>query len=94
MTTISVTRKAEKATAILKAIRQIDEGAELRPVVHGRWVRKPITFLGEFMREDVVCSACGDEALETTAGGGGIEFTKYCPNCGAKMDLEAADGQN
>ena len=88
MTTISVTRKYEKAIVILEAIRWIDEGAELRPVVHGRWVRKPITLRGEFMRVDVVCSACGDGDLETR----GYGFTKYCPCCGAKMDLEEGQG--
>lgn len=33
MTEIKVIREDEKATAILKAIRQIDNGAELEPVV-------------------------------------------------------------
>ena len=31
-----------------------------------------------------ICSACGEEALDDDCYG---EFlTKYCPNCGAKMD--------
>lgn len=33
MTEIKVIREDEKATAILKAIQQIDDGAELEPVV-------------------------------------------------------------
>ena len=33
MTTINITRSDEKATAILRAIRQIDGGAELTPIV-------------------------------------------------------------
>lgn len=33
MTTIGVTREDEIATAILKAVRQIDDGEELEPVV-------------------------------------------------------------
>ena len=43
------------------------------PVVHGRWK-------GAGMG-DYYCSLC----QETFSGGD--EF-KYCPNCGAKMDLE------
>ncbi len=33
MTTINITRSDEKATAILRAIRMIDEGTELTPIV-------------------------------------------------------------
>ena len=33
MTKIEIVREDEKATAILKAIRQIDDGAELEPVI-------------------------------------------------------------
>jgi hypothetical protein len=33
MTTISITRDDEKATAIIKAIGQIDDGLELAPIV-------------------------------------------------------------
>lgn len=36
MTTIQITREDEKATVILKAIRLIDEGGELEPVVRCR----------------------------------------------------------
>lgn len=34
------------------------------------------------------CSMCGEEALtEWNDTGGEYAFTKFCPNCGAKMDI-------
>lgn len=42
------------------------------PVVHGRWD------IDEF---GVFCTECKEYAIEN-------ERTDYCPNCGAKMDLE------
>ncbi len=34
------------------------------------------------------CSVCGEEALtEWNDTGGEYAFTKFCPNCGAKMDI-------
>lgn len=55
--------------------------ADVAPVVHGRWVscfedwRKQI--------EGDKCSECGFEHYGTN-----IRNYNYCPNCGAKMDLE------
>ena len=51
---------------------------ELTPVVHGRWI------YGEDI--DVQCSVCGCDAL--TEGDYRQTKSNYCPNCGAKMDLE------
>lgn len=52
--------------------------ADVAPVVHGWW------------NADETCSLCGEKSTE------GLDATKwdywfpnYCPNCGAKMDLEA-----
>lgn len=47
------------------------------PVVHGDWI-------GYFPH----CSVCGEEALSKDNGTlhGAYFLTKYCPNCGAKMD--------
>lgn len=43
---------------------------------HGRW-------------DNGFCSVCGAEALtEWNDTGGEYAFTKFCPNCGAKMDGE------
>lgn len=50
--------------------------ADVAPVVHGRWNSMD----GYKMR--VVCSVCGWDVPEYG------KFYSYCPNCGAKMDLE------
>lgn len=52
--------------------------ADVAPVVHGRWL------CGEDM--DIQCSVCGADAL--TQGDYRQITSKYCPKCGAKMDLE------
>lgn len=51
--------------------------ADVAPVRHGRWVNKKGGFF-----EFAACSLCGEVA--PTAG----IAPNYCPNCGAKMDLE------
>lgn len=75
MTEIKIVREDEKATAILKAIRQIDDGKELGPVRHGRWVKRPNT------KGQVYCSECGtlEEVTDNNFK------SKHCPNCGAQM---------
>ena len=48
----------------------------------GKWIDKP----GPYYRMQAWCSCCGQHS-----GIGGIESNRhkpYCPNCGAKMDLE------
>ena len=57
-------------------IRYMD-AADVAPVRHGRWVQTKAPFMNEC--ED--CSACG---YRTVWG----HRYNYCPNCGAKMDLE------
>lgn len=52
--------------------------ADVAPVVHGRWV------YGEDV--DIQCSVCGADAF--TGGDYRQVKSRYCPNCGAKMDLE------
>ena len=47
---------------------------EAEPVRHGRWIEK----IGR-----AKCSVCADECWADSA----MEYS-YCPNCGAKMDLE------
>ena len=57
--------------------------ATIDPVKHGRWIMR-----GGYFR----CSACDAKSLLRNAGGtGGFrEYdqvkSKYCPNCGARMD--------
>ena len=45
------------------------------PVVHGRWIEKPIKGRHDFKYE---CSVC--------QGGADLK-TRYCPHCAARMDL-------
>ena len=47
--------------------------ADVAPVRHGRWVLDEKRYV-------VYCSECEIDAVE--------DGTEYCPNCGAKMDLE------
>ena len=53
------------------------DAADVAPVVHGRWEQTKYPIMSEC--ED--CSVCG---YRTVYGHG----FKFCPNCGAKMDLE------
>lgn len=52
---------------------------ELAPVVHGRWVT---VSYNNGRVESQRCSVCGAEFFE------GFVLFAYCPDCGAKMDLE------
>lgn len=53
---------------------------DAEPVRHGRWIPQDNTFTR------YMCSECEGK------NHGGHE--KYCPSCGAKMDLEVQDGEN
>lgn len=59
------------------------------PVVHGRWSEKRwITDddWGVINHRAIVCSACKGEIADG-------EQTRYCPNCGARMDGERRDSE-
>ena len=58
----------------LRAIRELP-AADVAEVVHGKWGDNGIA--GSML---VKCSVCGFDC-------GAYSFS-YCPNCGAKMDLE------
>ena len=62
---------------------EIITAADVAPVVHGRWVHDPNY---ESWAERYICSICDRNAL--TDGDYRHELSNYCPNCGAKMDLE------
>ena len=49
---------------------------DIKPVVHGRWIKRPSN------SNQVYCSECA-MILDGIAAG-----FYFCPNCGAKMDLE------
>ena len=52
--------------------------ADVAPVRHGEWV-----VCGDGDNVPWMCSHCG----KTTAHKYKVMYGKYCPNCGAKMDL-------
>lgn len=58
---------------------------ELVPVVRGRWIKK---------ETNSFCSECGTNVVSWSGDYEGyerersIDLMHYCPNCGAKMDLE------
>lgn len=60
--------------------------ADVTPVVHGRWIEREDPMLDTYY----TCSACGEDFyIEQTGDPVKDLFTyTYCPNCGAKMDLE------
>ena len=53
---------------------------EAKPVVHGRWIGKPICG-----NDNCRCSECGSWH-HIHANLRGEVMQKYCPNCGAKLD--------
>lgn len=65
----------------------IERIGKLEPVRHGHWETKEYTTEDSFddwivIHRKEVCSECGE---------GQGERSKFCPNCGAKMDLEEED---
>ena len=58
--------------------------ADVVPVVHGRWIGAPLCG-----NDNCKCSECGSRH-DIHANLRGKITQKYCPNCGAKMDLEDA----
>ena len=63
-----------------KVLREVSDApaADVAPVVHGRWVEKEKYTFG-IMYD---CSLCENRILDNG------HTWNYCPNCGAKMDLE------
>lgn len=61
------------------------QAADVAPVRHGRWEDKPNPQWGAY---DIrYCSACGWSIHKTKLRKSDLNW-EYCPNCGAKMDLE------
>lgn len=54
--------------------------ADVQPVRHGRW--------GEDCVGAAICSECGEFAFETNTHHLCGWFPPYCPNCGAKMEVD------
>lgn len=53
--------------------------ADVAPVAHGEWI-----VCGDGTDVPFMCSHCG----KTVAASHKRMYDNYCPNCGAKMDLE------
>lgn len=49
--------------------------ADVREVRHGKWVKRDV-----FGEDPIECDCCGNSVS--------VYGYDYCPNCGAKMDLE------
>ena len=63
-------------------LRMLEEdAADVAPVRHGRWIDAYPDIEPNPMFMYGICSACGFEQ-------GISKYLKYCPDCGAKMDLE------
>ena len=72
-----------KALIAEKAVIDQIPTVDAVPVVHGRWVFHHTTTVEKY---DVVkCSNCGHEAFAIAIY---VKEGHYCPNCGAKMNLE------
>lgn len=55
----------------------------------GHWIR----VAGGSLIDDYRCDCCNHQPpIRKVGSTWGWDFTDYCPNCGAKMDEEAADG--
>ena len=73
-------------SVMAKALNSIP-AADVAPVRHGRWVQVivHIEFEDGFVdRVEEYCSVCHEQNEKLC--------TYFCPNCGAKMDLEDNDG--
>lgn len=55
--------------------------ADVQEVKHGHWIGKPISGYA-----DCKCSVCG--AICNVHASVGIPTQRFCPKCGAKIDLE------
>lgn len=71
---------ARKFDCLLDEHNSINQFVDVEPVKHGRW---------EKHRGDVCywweCSECHDHPARKS---GYVFFSRYCPNCGAKMEWE------
>lgn len=67
----------------LKIIQKIP-AADVRPVVRGRWIKLDM----HNGMEQHKCSVCNQECYVPTCMG--EPLYSYCPNCGAKMEVQDA----
>lgn len=60
--------------------------ADVAPVVHGKWLNEDFPEKTATVNDFAICSVCGE--MSHKAEHGYAILSKYCPECGAKMDLE------
>ena len=70
--------RSGKFDCIMNENRCINTTADVAPVRHGRWV--PAFHVGDCCYRCSECQFLRDAYL--------LDIGNYCPNCGAKMDLE------
>ena len=59
----------------------VDAQPTVETVVHGEWIDDKSTIVGDIIER--YCSLCGQRMTSCIE-----RLMPYCPNCGAKMDLE------
>ena len=62
------------------------ETADVAPVAHGKWLNEDFPEKTATVNDFAICSVCGE--MSHKAEHGYAILSKYCPECGAKMDLE------
>ena len=67
---------------LIKSVIDLQPTADVQEVKHGCWIDKPLSGYS-YCR----CSNC-HKTTEVFVSRYGVATQKYCPNCGAKMDLE------
>jgi hypothetical protein len=69
----------DKCKAAVLKIRNAEPAVDAAPVVHGHWEKSDIP------HEKFCCSVCGGACWYYDYAGD-VARSRYCPNCGAKMD--------
>lgn len=69
---------------VIQAIEN-EPTADVQKVRHGRWKYK---ILDNFKKVECTCTHCGWSGVDNYDSYVDISDFEYCPNCGAKMDLE------
>lgn len=72
-----------EAHNVIRSMPTIDAA----PVVHGRWGLLPVSIrsVKKTNIPEAVCSICGERFCDITNS---VSLYRFCPNCGAKMDLD------
>lgn len=80
-----VKRTSGDYAAAFSEIRKLTK-ADVAPVAHGKWLNEDFPEKTATVNDFAICSVCGE--MSHKAEHGYAILSKYCPECGAKMDLE------